>query len=66
MGELPKSGGGNLNVNDPRQVALGCYIPFPMPDGEEIVDVKVPRNELGHYEHLHIVSFTDNSANFLK
>jgi len=33
MGERRKSGGGNLNVNEPRQVALGCYIPFSMPNG---------------------------------
>ena len=33
IGERRKSGGGNLNVNEPRQVPLGCYIPFSMPDG---------------------------------
>lgn len=33
IGERRKSGGGNLNVNQPRQGALGCYIPFSMPDG---------------------------------
>ena len=33
IGERRKSGGGNINVLRIRQKALGCYIPFSMPDG---------------------------------
>ena len=33
IGERRKSGDGNININEPRQGALGCYIPFSMPGG---------------------------------
>jgi len=33
IGERRKSGGGNINVLRIREKALGCYIPFSMPDG---------------------------------
>jgi len=33
IGERRKSGGGNINVVEVREFALGCYIPFSMPDG---------------------------------
>ncbi len=33
IGERRESGGGNLNVCHTREKALGCYIPFSMPDG---------------------------------
>ena len=33
IGERRKSGGGNINVFHTREKALGCYIPFSMPDG---------------------------------
>ena len=33
IGERRKSGGGNINVLRVREKALGCYIPFSMPDG---------------------------------
>ena len=33
IGEQKKSGGGNINVLRVREKALGCYIPFSMPDG---------------------------------
>ena len=33
IGERGKCGGGNINVIRIREKALGCYIPFSMPDG---------------------------------
>ena len=33
IGQRQKSGGGNINVLRIREKALGCYIPFSMPDG---------------------------------
>ena len=33
IGERRKCGGGNINVIRIREKALGCYIPFSMPDG---------------------------------
>jgi len=33
IGQRRKSGGGNINVLRIREKALGCYIPFSMPDG---------------------------------
>ena len=33
IGERRKSGGGNINMIRVREKALGCYIPFSMPDG---------------------------------
>ena len=33
IGEKRNSGGGNLNALRIREKALGCYIPFSMPDG---------------------------------
>ncbi len=33
IGERRKSGGGTINVTYTRELALGCYIPFSMPDG---------------------------------
>ncbi len=33
IGERRKSGGGTINVSYTRELALGCYIPFSMPDG---------------------------------
>jgi len=33
IGERRKSGGGTIHVSYTRELALGCYIPFSMPDG---------------------------------
>ena len=33
IGERRDSGGGNINALAARERALGCYIPFSMPDG---------------------------------
>ena len=33
IGEKKDSAGGNINVVRTREMALGCYIPFSMPDG---------------------------------
>ena len=33
IGERRDSGGGNINALETRERALGCYIPFSMPDG---------------------------------
>ena len=36
LGERRKSGGGNINVLRDREKAIGCYIPFSMPNGSTL------------------------------
>ncbi len=45
IGERRKSGGGNIHVSYTRDAALGCYIPFSMPDGTTPFRVYIFKSE---------------------